>query len=149
VDSFCERHQLEAFCRRHLIVYVDVGMDLHPASEGAPAMTGQVIMSAPGAPCMWCMNFLTDEKLGREANNYGAAGGRPQVVWANGVLASTAVGLVVEVLTNWTQTPRKGVFLSYRGNLGTLTPDIRMKHVPEVCPHYPLDQVGDPVFKKL
>lgn len=149
VDSFTERHQLEAFCRRYLIPYIDIGMDVHPGGEGPPAMTGQVILSMPGGPCMWCMNFLTEEKLGREANNYGAAGGRPQVVWANGVLASTAVGLAVEILTNWTRSSRKAVFLSYRGNEGTITPDVRLQHAPPICPHYPLDQVGEPVFKKL
>ena len=124
VDSFTERHQLEACCRRHLIPYIDIGMDVHPGGDGPPAMTGQVILSMPGGPCMWCMNFLTEEKLGREANNYGAAGGRPQVVWSNGVLASTAVGLAVEVLTNWTRSPRNAVFLSYRGNEGTINPDV-------------------------
>ena len=93
VDSFSERQQLEACCRRHLIPYIDIGMVVHDAGEGPPGMGGQVILSMPGFPCMFCMGFLTEEKLGREANNYGAAGGRPQVVWANGVLASTAVGL--------------------------------------------------------
>jgi len=35
-------------------------------------------------------------------------------------------------------------------NDGTLTPHVRLKHLPkEPCPHYPPDQVGDPVFKKL
>jgi hypothetical protein len=149
VDSFTERHQLEALCRRHLIPYIDVGMDVHPGGDEAPAMTGQVILSMPGCPCMWCMHFLTEEKLGREANNYGAAGGRPQVVWSNGVLASTAVGLAVEILTNWTRAARGSVFLSYRGNEGTINPDVRLQYAPAVCPHYPPDQVGDPVFKKL
>jgi molybdopterin-synthase adenylyltransferase len=149
VDSFSERQQLEAFCRRHLICYIDIGMDVFQGNEGPPAMSGQVIVSMPGGPCMFCMGFLSEEKLGREANNYGAAGGRPQVVWANGVLASTALGLAVEILTHWTQAPRGPIFLSYRGNDGTITPDVRLPHIPKICPHYPPEQIGDPVFKKL
>jgi hypothetical protein len=120
VDSFSERQQLEAFCRRHLICYIDIGMDVVQGKEGPPAMSGQVIVSMPGGRCMFCAGFLTEEKLGREANNYGGAGGRPQVVWANGVLATTALGLAVEILTHWTQAPRGPIFLSYRGNDGTL-----------------------------
>ncbi len=34
VDSFSERQQLEACCRRHLIPYIDIGMDVHDAGEG-------------------------------------------------------------------------------------------------------------------
>ena len=98
---------------------------------------------------MFCMHFLTEEKIGREVVNYGAAGGRPQVVWSNGVLASSAVGLVVEILTNWTREPRKATFLSYRGNDGTINPDVRLQYVSSVCEHYPPDQVGMPVFKPV
>lgn len=35
-------------------------------------------------------------RLELEAQTYHAAGARPQVVWPNGVLASTAVGLVIQ-----------------------------------------------------
>ena len=70
-------------------------------------MSGQIILSAPGGPCMFCMHFLTDEKIGREVANYGAAGGRPQVVWANGVLASTAVGIADQHPDRWTKSRRR------------------------------------------
>jgi hypothetical protein len=53
------------------------------------------------------MGFLTEEKLAEEAARYGKAGARPQVIWPNGVLASAAVGL--------------GVELTYDGNQGTLS----------------------------
>jgi hypothetical protein len=150
VDSFTERQQIEACCRRYLIPYLDIGMDVHPGGVGPPGMSGQIILSMPGGPCMFCIGFLTEAKLAREANNYGAAGGRPQVVWANGVLASTAVGLAVDLLTGWTRENRDVVYLSYRGNDGTITPHIYLQHLPPgPCPHYPPDQVGDPTFKKL
>src|SRR5205814_9026266 len=48
---------------------------------------------------MKCLGFLTEENLRQEANQYGAAGGRPQVVWANGILASLAVGILVDMAT--------------------------------------------------
>jgi hypothetical protein len=149
VDSFSERQQLEACCRRYLIPYIDIGMDIHSAGEGPPGMGGQVILSMPGYACMFCMGFLTEEKLGREAAHYGAAGGKPQVVWANAVLASTAVGIAVDLLTGWTQSVRGAIYLSYRGNTGTVTPHSRLPHIPKVCVHYPVDEVANPVFKKL
>jgi hypothetical protein len=46
-----------------------------------------------------------------EAEKYGAAGSRPQVVWPNGVLASTAVGLAVQLLTPWHPKPPAFTFL--------------------------------------
>jgi hypothetical protein len=47
------------------------------------------------------MGFLTDELLTQEAARYGDAGGRPQVIWSNGVLCSAAVGIIVDLLTGW------------------------------------------------
>jgi hypothetical protein len=45
-------------------------------------------------------------KLAAEAARHGDAGGRPQVVWPNGALASTAVGLAVDLVTGWTRKNR-------------------------------------------
>jgi hypothetical protein len=150
VDTFAERRELEACCRRFLIPYIDIGMDLHQIGTDPPVMGGQVILSMPGYPCMFCLGFLTEEKLSREAANYGAAGGRPQVVWPNGVLASTAVGIAVDLLTDWTRALRGPVYLSYRGNDGTLVPHVRLDHLSTgPCRHFPPYQVGDPVFTTL
>ena len=149
VDSFTERQQLEACCRRYLIPYIDIGMDVHPGGDGPPGMSGQVILSMPGALLHVLHGFLDRGKARQRGTNYGAAGGRPQVVWSNGVLASTAIGVAVDLLTDWTRSLRGPVYLSYRGNDGTLTPHVRLNHFPEgPCPHYPPDQVGDPVFKR-
>lgn len=147
VDGFAERRELEACCRRFLIPLIDIGMDVHAIEGQPPAMTGQVILSMPGHACMFCMNFLNDQTLAREAKRYGTAGPRPQVVWPNGVLASTAIGIAVDLLTDWTQSLRGPVFLSYRGNIGTLQPDNRLQYIPKVCPHYPVDAVGEPIFQ--
>lgn len=147
VDSFKEREQLERFARRHLIPYIDIGMDVHELGGKDFLVSGQVILSMPGAPCMRCCGFITDERLAQEAALYGAAGSRPQVVWSNGVLASTAVGLLSQVLTPWYPHPPGFVFLDYDGNRGTISRNPRMELLKNhVCPHHPPDEVGDPMF---
>jgi len=146
VDTFAGRRELEVACRRHLIPYIDIGMDVHQVGKEPPRMAGQVILSMPGAPCMFCLGFLKEARLAQEAAEYGAAGPRPQVVWSNGVLASTAVGVCVELLTDWTGPRDRPVYLSYDGNAGTVTPHIRLKYLHATdCPHYPLADVGDPI----
>jgi hypothetical protein len=150
VDGFAERRELEICCRRYMIPLVDVGMDVHMADDEATRMGGQVILSMPGSPCMTCLGFLNEANLAHEAQRYGDAGARPQVVWPNGVLASTAVGIAVDLLTDWTLKLRGPVYLSYNGNDGTVTCHPRLTYFQGGdCPHFPQDQVGDPLFKTL
>ncbi len=147
VDGFNEREQLERFARRHLIPYIDIGMDVHDLGNKEFLVSGQVILSMPGAPCLRCCGFITNERLEQEAKLYGAAGSRPQVVWSNGVLASTAVGLLTQVLTPWCPSPPAFVFLDYDGNKGTMTRNARMELLKNhVCPHHPPNETGDPLF---
>lgn len=147
VDGFKEREQLERFARRHLIPYLDIGMDVHDLGKNGFLVSGQVILSMPGGPCMRCCGFITDERLEEEARRYGAAGSRPQVVWSNGVLASTAMGLLTQLLTPWYPNPPAFVFLDYDGNKGTVTRNARMDLLKNcVCPHHPPDETGDPLF---
>ena len=124
VNIFREQHELETYCRRCLIAYVDIGMDVHQAGEEPPIMAGQVILSLPG--------------------------GRPQVVWPNGALASTAVGIAVNLLTDWSRSQRRFVYLQYDGASGTVMPHVRVQYLQNtVCNHYPVDQVGEPRASKL
>lgn len=148
VDSYLERNQLEAQCRRYLIPYIDIGMDIHEL-EGKLSMSGQVILSMPDQPCMTCFGFLTEDKLKREAAKYGNVGGRPQVVWPNGVLASTAVGILIELITAWTQQHRSSAYLAYDGNLGTIEQHVRARFIKEECQHYQIKDAGPPFFKQL
>lgn len=150
VDTFAGRHELEVACRRYGMPYIDIGMDVHEI-EGAPSrMAGQIILSMPGRPCMWCLQFLNEERLGREARRYGDAGGRPQVVWPNGVLASTAVGLAVDLLSGWTEQRDRTVYLTYDGNTAELRPHPRLDYLGQVpCSHYGLALTGDPVFRRV
>lgn len=147
VDSFMQREQLERFSRRFMIPYIDVGMDVH-GEDSSYFITGQVILSLPGHACMRCMGFLTDAILQKEANNYGGAGGKPQVVWPNGNLASLAIGQLMSLLTPWNTTLKPSLYLDYDGNRATVTPNKRLAHInEECCPHFQgPDALGDVFF---
>lgn len=148
VDGFDERRQLETTARRYLIPYIDIGLDVHHVPPQAPRMAGQVILSLPGNPCLTCLGFLTEEKLAKEAAKYGSAGHHPQVIWANGVLASTAVGIAIDLITGWTKTTAQAVYLLYDGNTGLVQPHPRLKFTDlnKPCVHFPLSTIGDPAF---
>jgi hypothetical protein len=151
IDGFDERRQLEASARRYLIPYIDIGLDVHHVEPEPPRMSGQVILSMPGSPCLKCLGFLNELNLAKEATNYGAAGGRPQVVWANGAIASAAVGIAIDLMTGWTKTSPRAIYLQYDGNSGTMLPHIRLQYLDldATCQHYPFNNVGDPVLKNL
>ena len=150
VDKFGARRDLEAFCRRHMIPYVDIGMDVHKLPNGQPEIYGQVILSMPGEPCMTCMGFLNEKVLSEEAQNYGAAGDRPQVVWSNGILASAAVGVVVDLLTDWSSKTRGPIYQTFRGSELLMGVDQRRAFFKDIqCRHFLLNQMGDPRFVTL
>ncbi len=147
VDSFKERDQLERFARRYLIPYIDIGMDVHKLGKNGYLVAGQVILSMPGAPCLRCCGLITDERLEREADDYGAAGSRPQVVWPNGVLASTAVGIAMQLITPWFPRLPAFTYLEYDGNRSTVSVSARVEALKgRICPHHPPDETGDPLF---
>lgn len=148
LDSFRERDELERFARRYLIPYIDLGMDVHCLSGRTGSLvSGQVILSTPGGPCLRCCGLVTEERLREEAHEYGKAGARPQVVWPNGVLASAATGLVIQLLTPWYPNPPSFVYLEYDGNSGVMTRSARMETLKAVkCQHHPPEETGDPRF---
>lgn len=147
LDNVRGKDELDAFCRRFLIPYIDQGMDVHKLDGGhGHLVAGQVILSEPGSPCLRCMGIVTDAALAEESRRYGAAGGRPQVVWSNGVLASLAVGLVVQLITPWSRRIKLGAYLSYDGNSGLVTEAERFRRWSASCTHYPNAAVGDMSF---
>ena len=148
VDTFACRRDIEVAARRYLIPYVDIGMDVHP--EGSCfRITGQVILSMPGQPCMRCLGFLTDDRLAQEAAGYGVAGGKPQVIWPNGTLASSAVGTFVQLVAPWHDAHRNIVYLEYDGNEQSVRESNRLLHVNGiVCPHFQVPgDLGDPFWR--
>lgn len=146
VDTYLGRKELEECCRRYLSILVDIGMDVHTGSDGIPVIGGQVIVSAPGGRCMRCVDFLTDAKLAQEQALYGGIGSRPQVVWSNGVLASTAISMAMSLITGWTGNQEHCLYLVYDGNRMTVKPNRAIATDRESCTHFPLDGVGPVVF---
>lgn len=147
VDSWLQRAELEAFCRRLMIPYIDMGMDVHELEAGEYSISGQTILSMPGRPCLRCLGVITDRLLSEEAAKYGAAGAMPQVVWPNAILASFAVGLTVKLLTPWYEVEDGGAYLEFNGNADTVATSNRFKAIGAgPCPHHPPEQYGDPLF---
>lgn len=149
VDSYLARNDLERIARRYLIPFIDVGMDVHGDDQNF-FITGQVILSIPGFACMRCMGFLTEERLAAEARDYGLAGSRPQVIWPNGVLASTAVGKFMAMLTTWGPPRSPSLYTQYDGNRDILSDDSRIEALSlehRLCPHFPIGASLGDLFK--
>jgi molybdopterin-synthase adenylyltransferase len=146
VDSIGCRNELETFARRFLIPLIDIGMDVHESS-GEFTISGQVMLSMPGKPCMRCMGLVTNEALAKEAARYGAAGGKPQVVWPNGTLASIAVGFFMKLVTPWETHKATPLLLEYDGDLQTVAPSNKLVYLSAYCKHFDsLNQLGDPFW---
>jgi len=148
VDSFLARRDIEMLARRYRIPLIDIGMDVRRQGNGF-RMAGQSVLCLPHGPCLFCQRVLTPELLAQEGTAYGSAGPRPQVVWANGVLASTAVGMAIDLLTAWSGDEAVCPFATLDGNLGTLGRDARREYCPTRCTHYAADDLGDPRTLRL
>jgi hypothetical protein len=136
VDGYLAREELERYLRRFKVPLIDIGMDVTKV-DGGFSIRGQVILSRPGHPCMRCFGFIRDELLAEEAQRYGDAGERAQVVWPNGALASTAVGLAVALRLPWRIQMPLTPYLTYDGNRMEIAPSPRLLHLQGVqCPHY-------------
>jgi len=150
LDSLLDRSELEVCARRFLVPYIDIGLGVRRIAPEPPRMSGQIVLSMPGYPCFRCIGFLNEEDLAAEARLYGDAGPRPQVVWANGLLASIATGLVVDLVTDWTESLRAPVYLTYDANSGVVLPHPRLRYaVNRACVHFPDDDIGEPTFTPL
>jgi len=148
VDKLSIRDELEQFSRKHLIPYIDIGMDVHKSNHEY-SVSGQVALSLPGGPCLRCMGIVTNKALELEYQGYGAAGGRPQVIWPNGVLASTAIGQYMAMILPWENRPAYSLLKEYDGNRQEITESQKSTLLSQVnCSHYPLGTaLGDPFFK--
>lgn len=144
LDGFSTRAQLEESCRRAMIPLIDIGMDVH---KGDPyLMSGQVVVSMPGEPCFKCLGFIRQKDLDEKGRRYGEAGGNPQVVWPNGVLASTAVGIFIQMLAPWCRIRTGSSFIGYDGDRFTLEHDARLAVAGGLeCRHFgAIGDLGDP-----
>lgn len=148
VDSFVGRSELERAARRCHIPYIDIGMDVHDDGD-AHGITGQVSLSLPDRACLHCMGVLRPDLIQREAEQYGAAGARPQVIWPNGVLASTAVGVFMQLVSPWDSRASFIALLEYDGSSHEVTRSTASAFLAEMtCRHFSaIDDLGDPWFK--
>jgi hypothetical protein len=149
VDTFRGRQSLERACRRFHIPYIDIGMNVTDIGADEFAVSGQMIMTRPGKPCMKCLGFLTRERLDREEDGYGDTGPAPQVVWSNGILASLAVGAFVSLVTPWHGLRPDYSWLEYEGNSQSVSPSRQpLFNLRGPCSHFSSpDDLGDPNFK--
>jgi hypothetical protein len=115
LDSMICRTELEAFARRFLIPLIDIGMDVHESS-GEFSISGQVMLSLPGKPCMRCMGLVTEEALAQEAAK----------VWCSG---REAAGCVAErnlgVHRGWNLHEARDAMADAQGN--AVAPGIRWR----------------------
>lgn len=148
LDGYSDREQVERLARRFAIPYVDSGMDVH-AIDDHYLVTGQVSLSIPDAPCMWCMGLLTECLLTAEVQHYGRAGHRPQVILPNAILASTAIGVFMQTITPWSGGTGSPVLLEYDGNSHTVSISNKLAVIAgRTCPHFAPTERGDPFFVK-
>jgi molybdopterin/thiamine biosynthesis adenylyltransferase len=146
VDSIIEREKLDRFCRRYLIHYIDIGMSV-VSFGNFKRIVGQVAISSPCGPCLRCMAIVSERNLKEEAEQYGEAGPQPQVVWPNGVLASTAIGLFMQLVKPWHPNSVDSAYFEYNGNDNVLSPSPRLEYAKaSLCLHFPAFDLGDPFF---
>lgn len=128
VDSFLAREQINAFCRRHHLPLIDIGMNIKTDETGRLiSATGQVIVVTPDSPCLRCGPLLSDAVLERERRDRPPgydlnpnALGDPQVVSMNGVLASEAVNCALDLITGYSNGARGPAWWLYDGRSGSL-----------------------------
>ncbi len=123
-------------------------MDVTQLRDERYAVAGQMIMTLPEGPCMKCLGFLTQERLDREENDYGAAGINPQVIWINGILASLAVGTFARLFTPWFGYSRDFEWLELDGDNQLVTQSRQPEYMLKgPCTHFRQNDLGDPFFK--
>jgi molybdopterin-synthase adenylyltransferase len=149
VDGYRQRRDLEQATRRFCLPYIDIGMDVAQISEEDFAVSGQMLLSMPGQPCMTCMGFLTQDRLNEEENKYGHVGINPQVVWPNALLAALAVGTFMKITTPWMTKLPMPLWLEFEGNSQQVRQSMQPKYnVTGPCNHFDGEtDLGDPFFK--
>jgi hypothetical protein len=147
LDGYLARDELERYLRRFDVPLIDIGMDVSQDGEEGYSIVGQAILSMPGRHCLRCFGFVRDELLKQEAARYGAAGERAQVIWPNSALASTAMGMAMQLLTPWRSALTTAPYLVYDGNTLIIAPSPRLEYLSTKCPHFPAGATrGDVMF---
>jgi molybdopterin/thiamine biosynthesis adenylyltransferase len=128
VDSFLVREQINAFCRRHHLPLIDIGMNITTHEERLRTAAGQMVVVLPDSCCLRCSPLLSEAVLERERRerppgydrNRDSAGD-PQVVSMNGVLASEACNSALDLITGYAAGARGPGWWGYDGKVGEIT----------------------------
>ena len=63
---------------------------------------------------------------------------------------TVAVGLAVDLVTNWTRRALPCAYLVYDGNQGTVKESVTLRNLKiTACRHYSRTDVEDPILKEL
>lgn len=111
VDGPTSRHEVNKFGLRYLVPVVDVGASIRRDDGDLVMIAGHTFRMLPGSACMECEGLTSEMLRQREVGGRGvpyfegpeAAGGAPQIMSVNGVLASLAVTEVLRMVAGLTE----------------------------------------------
>jgi len=143
VDSFATRNDIEAICRSSLTPYIDIGLNIELDDDGEVVSAGgQIAASLPTGQCLRCMGIVTDERLAQDRLGYAiAAAPDQQVVSMNGVLASEAVNIALDLLTGYSRRRDASTYISYDALLHSLRPH-PLFDASRTCDHFLIENAG-------
>jgi molybdopterin-synthase adenylyltransferase len=151
VDSFLVREQINAFCRRHHLPLIDIGLGIRTEDERLVSAAGQLAVVTPDSACLRCGPLLSDEVLERERRERPPgydlnpdAPGDPQVVSMNGVLASEAANTVLDLITGFSGGRRRAGWWQYNGRNGSMIAASEPVRGRSLCPACAEQGYGDP-----
>ncbi len=158
VNNLHARADLNEVAWRYCIPYVDIGLvlatDERAAVEPRPltAIPGNLFTAIPGAPCLWCAEFLTEAKLERETGGRGRpylrdpAGRDALVAPFNGTLASEAACEVLRLIAGLKF--HREVRHQYDGLSGTLLEvEVTKRETCPLCKSVLAS--GDPIWQPI
>jgi hypothetical protein len=134
------RDYIERACRAALVPYIDIGLTIVMAEKGSVGgIGGQVFISVPAGPCMWCAGILTNDELAGDHEEYVAGAPEQQVISMNGILASQAINAALWLLTRFAPAFPPPAHIVYDGLEHELR---RNDYLPKSCSHYPVESAG-------
>jgi molybdopterin/thiamine biosynthesis adenylyltransferase len=150
VDSFLVREQINAFCRRHHLPLIDIGLGIRTEGERLVTASGQLVVVTPSSACLRCGPLLSDHVLERERREHPPgydenpdAPGEAQVISMNGTLASEATNTVLDLITGYSGGKRGAGWWLYNARVGEVTRCQPAPRRPD-CPACAEQGLGDP-----
>ena len=111
VDTLFARSDLQELASRYLIPYVDIGAAIRLVPDALTdtariIVAGNIFTFVPGSFCLWCIGFLSPQKIAAEQSGptrgyFEKNAQEAQVVSFNGILASQAVTEVLQFFTGF------------------------------------------------